>query len=133
MTCRSCGNDKATLIRTIVHEGEVIDYCRECDSSTNNSFSDPDVYFRHSGQTFENLCDPMGKPIPIMSKRHKKEVMDKLGVSEAGDKVNGAFSTPKSWIEGSRDIRQKETAKYLPMIREQHKRYLDNMRKRNRV
>lgn len=90
----------------------------------------PDVYFTHSGQKFANLCDKMGRPIEITSKRHKKEVMDKLGVQEAGDRVHGATYGGKSWIEGSRDYRKRQFEKERPVIRETYKRYMDNVRKR---
>lgn len=117
MTCRSCGNDKATVIRTIYHEGGLIDYCRGCDASISVAMSIPDVYLQRSGQTFENLTDTMGHPIPIMSKRHKKQVMDKLGVSEAGDRVHGAYQTPKTWTESTREYRAKNFEKDRPNIR----------------
>ncbi len=76
----------------------------------------PDVYLHRAGQRFQNLCDANGVPYEIHSKRHKKEIMDKLGVSEAAGTVNGAPYGSKSWIEGSRDYRRKQFAKDKPMI-----------------
>lgn len=87
-----------------------------------------DAYLARCGQTFENLCDPMGRPYEIQSKRHKKEIMDRLGVSEAGDRINGAPLGTKSWIEGTRPHRQAQFEKDRPMIRENYKRYLENAR-----
>lgn len=76
----------------------------------------PDVYLKRSGQKFENLTDKMGRPIEIRSKRHKKEVMDRLGVSEAGSLVNGAPYGSKNWIDGSRSWRNRQFSKDRPVI-----------------
>lgn len=85
----------------------------------------PDVYLGRAGQTFESLCDKTGKPYAIQSKRHKKQVMDALGVSEAGGTVNGAPFGTKSWIDGSRDYRKRQFDKERPQIRETYKAWLE--------
>lgn len=122
--CRGCGRD-AIHIRTIVDDGELYDQCDhpECGNLSMIHSGVPDVYLARSGQRFENLTDDMGRPIEITSKRHKKEVMTRLGVSEAGDKVNGAPWGSKDWITGSRDARRKEFAKQRPVIRETYRRW----------
>lgn len=83
----------------------------------------PDVYFSGRSTSFENLCDTMGRPYEISSKRQKKEVMARLGVQEAGDRVNGAPYGTKSWVEGSRGYRRKQFDQDRPMIRETLRRY----------
>lgn len=129
MNCRGCGNEKAYNVRTR-YEGEIlIEGCDQCGSV--NCEGIPDVYLNRVGQTFSNLCDTMGNPIPIMSKRHKQEVMKSLGVSEAGDRVNGAPYGSKSWVEGTRDYSRKTFEKDRPMIRKVYQQYLENVRKRN--
>lgn len=133
MICRNCGNENAYHVRTIVEDGEMIDLCNLADCG-NLSISDagsPDVYLARAGQQFKNLCDDMGRPIPIQSKRHKKEVMDRLGVQEAAGTVNGQRFGSKSWVEGTRDYRKKSFDKDRPKIREVYKQYLDNVRRKS--
>ncbi len=50
-----------------------------------------DAYFR--GEYFEPHFAEKGKPFgqKVYSKRHKKETMKRLGISEAGDKTGGSF------------------------------------------
>lgn len=122
--CRGCGRE-ATHIRTIVEGDELIDQCERPDCG-NLSMVDtgvPDVYLARAGQTFQNLTDKTGRPIEIRSKRHKKAVMDQLGVREAGETVNGAPFGTKSWIDGSRAVRRREFEKERPKIRETLKRW----------
>lgn len=116
MTCNSCGNQEAYHVRSVYEKGEIYDTCNQCSGISLATAYSPDVYLHRAGQTFENLCDPNGKPYEIQSKRHKKQVMDQLGVSEAGGTINGARFGTKSWIDGSRDARRREFAKDRPMI-----------------
>lgn len=123
MICRNCNNQNAwhSISRYDTQTEEWIDCCDGCGLEGGGAVV-PDVYLPRIGQKFANLCDRMGKPYEIVSKRHKKEVMDKLGVSEAGDRVNGAPSGGKSWIEGSRPYRAKQFDRIdRPMIREQYR------------
>lgn len=122
--CRGCGRE-SVHIRTVVEGDELIEQCdrADCGNLAMANAGVPDVYLGRSGQKFENLTDEMGHPIEISSKRHKKEVMDRLGVSEAGDRVNGAPWGSKSWVEGTRAVRRKEFEKQRPMIRETWKRW----------
>lgn len=132
MICRGCSQE-SHHVRTIVDKnGEFYDICANANCGQLSSMDAyvPDVYLKSSGQKFANLCDEMGRPYEISSKRHKKEVMDKLGVSEAGDTVNGAPYGSKTWVEGSRDYRRKQFERDRPMIRETYQRYLDNVRKK---
>lgn len=125
MICAGCGNENAWH-KYIVENREICDGC----GLEGAGAGVPDVYLARSGQTFANLCDESGRPYEISSKRHKKEVMDKLGVREAGDSVNGAPFGTKSWIDGTRDFRKKQFDADRPRIRETYRRYLDNVRKR---
>lgn len=120
MMCRSCSSE-AYSIRTVVQEGTFVDFCDRCSDVRIEGV--PDVYLGHVGQKFANLCDDMGRPYEISSKRQKKEVMDRLGVSEAGDRVNGAPYGSKTWIEGTREFRRKQFDKERPMIRETLRRW----------
>lgn len=124
MICSGCGNQEAWH-KTFVQDHEMCDGC----GLEGGGAGVPDVYFTKSGEKFDNLCDDMGRPIEITSKRHKKEVMDRLGVREAGDLVNGSKYGSKSWIEGTRDYRKKQFDRERPMIRDTYKRYLDKVRR----
>ncbi len=57
-----------------MENGVYHEVCNQCGNPVNSYV--PDVYLARSGQQFANLCDPMGKPYEIKSKRHKKEIMD---------------------------------------------------------
>jgi hypothetical protein len=122
--CRTCGQE-ASHIRTIIENGEAVDMCDrpDCGNIGMMGTGVPDVYFRKSGQTFEALCDEAGKPIPIMSKRHKKEVMDKLGVRECPERLSG-----KTWMEGTRETRRRSFDKDRPKIREVYRQYLERIK-----
>lgn len=122
--CKGCGNE-VPYSKRIYKDVEV---CNMCGDVSCSDAATPDVYLAHAGQKFSNLCDDKGNPYEIQSKRHKKEVMDKLGVREAGDLMHGAPYGTKSWIEGTRDVRRKAFEKERPMIRETYKRYLENAR-----
>lgn len=127
--CRGCGRE-ATHIRTIVESDQLIDQCEwpDCGNLSMVDSGIPDVYLSRSGQTFNNLSDEMGKPIAIQSKRHKKQVMDSLGVSEAGGTVNGARFGTKTWIDGTRDYRRKQFEKDRPKLREIYKNWKEKSR-----
>lgn len=124
MNCRNCGNEKAwhTVSRYDSAAEEWTDCCDGCGLEGGGDVI-PDVYLGRLGQKFANLCDDMGRPIEIQSKRHKKEVMDRLGVSEAGGTINGARYGSKTWIEGSREYRKKQFEKDRPVIRETLRRW----------
>jgi len=131
-TCRGCGR-QAIHLRTIIDGNNVVEMCDhpECGDLPMLDAGIPDVYLARIGQQFQNLTDDMGRPIEIQSKRHKKEVMDKLGVQEAGGTFKGARFGTKTWIDGSREYRRRQFDNERPQIRETYKRYLDNAR-RNR-
>lgn len=128
MTCNSCGNDNAYHIKSLCEDGNIYDVCNACSKIAMVDAYSPDVYLHRAGQQFNNLCDPMGKPYEIQSKRHKKEVMDRLGVSEAGGTVNGARFGTKSWIDGSRDYRRRQFEKDRPVIRQTLKDWKEKSR-----
>lgn len=115
--CSSCGSPDWYEIRTCMEGTEVYDWCSNCDDPVSVGCA-PDAYLPRAGMTFENLCDKMGKPIPIMSKAHKMQVMREKGVIEAGDRQGGSMGMPaKSWIEGTREGRKKEfNEKYRPIL-----------------
>lgn len=99
-------------MRTFIEFGIAYDKCSECSDIRSEGM--PDVYLPRSGMTFQALCDKMGNPIPIQSKRHKKQVMDELGLREHPDRLSGNTN----WIDGSRDYRKRQFEKDRPMIRE---------------
>lgn len=125
MMCRSCHRE-SHHIRTIVDGDGVIDLCHreDCGNLSAIDAGVPDVYLGHVGQTFKALCDERGNPIPIQSKRHKKQVMDQLGVRECPERLTG-----KTWIEGTRETRRKNFDEVRPVIRDLYRRYLDNARR----
>jgi len=111
MNCRGCGNQEAWH----TFGTSTFETCNACGLQGGGE-SIPDVYLHRAGQRFDNLTDQMGRPIEILSKRHKQQVMNKLGVSEAGDKVNGATYGSKNWIDGSRAWRSRQFEKDRPVI-----------------
>lgn len=129
MICKTCGNQEAWHVVSAfdTQADSIVDCCDACGLEGAGA-GVPDVYLARTGQTFANLCDETGRPYEITSKRHKKEVMDRLGVSEAGDRMNGAPFGTKSWVEGSRAWRKKQFDKDRPAIREMYRRYLENAR-----
>lgn len=128
MTCLGCGNKDAYHVTTRFYEGQKDERCDRCGAIGDGSALLPDVYFSGRSQTFEALCDEMGRPYEITSKRQKKEVMKRLGVSEVGDRVNGAPFGSKNWVEGTRDARRRGFEADRPKIREIYKRYLERAR-----
>lgn len=129
MNCSGCGNDKAWHVKSYYDKREGFrELCDACGLEGGGE-GIPDVYFAGRAQKFANLTDDMGRPIEITSKRHKKEVMDRLGVSEVGDRVNGAPYGSKDWISGSAEYRKRNFEKDRPKIREIYKSYLDRARK----
>lgn len=122
MNCRGCGNDKAwhSVSRYNTQSEEWEDCCDACGLDGCGD-GVPDVYLHRIGQTFQALCDKQGNPIPIQSKRHKKQVMDELGVREHPDRLK----CDKGWTESTRDYRRKQFEKDRPMIREIHKQWKD--------
>lgn len=130
MSCRNCKSEKSWHVITIFdpQADQFIDQCDQCGLEGAGG-GVPDVYFKRSGQEFANLTDDMGRPIKIESKRHKAEVMKALGVSEAGDRVNGAPYGTKTWTEGTRDGRKKTFERDRPKIREIYGKYLANVKR----
>lgn len=122
MVC-DCGNQNALRIKSWYENGEIVSVCDKCMDFTPTGM--PDAFLPRIGMTFDNLCDKMGKPIPIMSKAHKAQVMREKGVIEAGDRTRGSTALPsKSWIEGTRENRKKEfDQKYRPMLKQTFKEW----------
>ncbi len=102
--------------------------CDKCGATGDGQAMLPDVFLERSGQRFANLCDKMGTPYTITSKRHKKRVMNELGVQEAGGTFNGAPYGTRTWVDGTRAYRKKQFEKDRPMIREAYGRYLAHAR-----
>lgn len=126
--CQGCG-EQAYAVNGWVDEGGV--YREVCNKCGNVVVSDmPDVYMGKLGQKFQNLCNELGEPYEITSRKQKKEVMDRLGVREAGDRINGAPFGTKTWIEGTRAYRKKQFDKDRPAIREVYRRYLENSKRK---
>ena len=129
MNCGNCGNESAYRMHVAfsLKEGRR-ECCDKCGASGDGEAMLPDVFLERSGQKFANLCDKMGQPYEITSKRHKKRVMDSLGVQEAGGTFNGAPFGTKTWVDGTRAHRKAQFEKDRPMIRENYRRYLANAR-----
>lgn len=121
-SCGTCGSKEWFEMRTIIEDSVFLDWCSDCDTPVQVA-GVPDAYLPRVGMTFENLCDNMGKPIPIMSKAHKLQVMREKGVVEAGDRHQGSTSLPtKSWIDGTREHRRREfDQKYRPLLKKAYK------------
>lgn len=132
MTCNTCGNMKAYHIRSAWDGERLRDFCdaATCGNLDMAGAGIPDVYLPRGGMKFANLCDDMGRPYEITSKRQKAEVMRKLGVSEAGDRVQGAPYGGKDWTEGTREHRRKSFEKDRATVREVYTQYLSNVRRR---
>ena len=119
--CSSCGSLDWYEIRTMMEGTQVYDWCSNCPEPVKGIEGVPDAFMPRLGMTFEALCDTMGKPVPIQSKRHKQEVMDQLGVRECPERLKG-----NSWVDGTRNYRKRQFEKDRPMIRENYRRYLEH-------
>lgn len=130
MTCNACGNEAVYRLSVVysVKDGQR-ECCDRCGAQGDGEAMLPDVYLERSGQKFANLCDKMGTPYEITSKRHKKRVMKELGVQEAGGTFNGAPFGTRTWVDGSRAYRKRQFEKDRPMIRENYRRYLAQVKK----
>ena len=118
MNCKNCGNTSAWhLYYTADHA-----LCDACGLEGGGP-GVPDVFLPRSGMTFDALCDRMGRPIAIQSKRHKQQVMDQLGVRECPERLE-----PKTWIEGTRAYRNQQFDKDRPMIQKLHREYQERAR-----
>lgn len=132
MHCNGCGNTKAYHIRSVWDGAGLVDFCdsKTCGNLDESGVGIPDVYLPRGGMKFENLCDDMGRPYEVSTKREKANVMRQLGVSEAGDRVHGAPYAPKDWIEGTRETRRKSFEQDRPKIREIYRQYMNNIRRK---
>lgn len=124
--CTNCGNKNAYHTRSW-YNGQLERIEQVCNNCGLDGAGEtvPDVYLPRSGMTFQALCDKTGKPIPIQSKQHKQQVMNELGLRECPDRI----SSPKTWIEGSREYRKRNFEEARPKIREAFKQYLGNQKK----
>src|SRR3974390_116250 len=89
MVCNRCGNKVAYRMH-FSSEGSCCDLCGNL-----RPVSLGDVYFRkpYLDPHLIDVNNPLQKDgVWIESKEHKKKIMDKLGVKEAGDRVHGARS-----------------------------------------
>lgn len=121
-SCGNCGNESPYHKHGWIESGEYRELCNVCGAPPPPGV--PDVFLPRCGMTFQNLTDDMGKPIPIMSKRHKQEVMDAKGVRECPERL-----TPTTWIDGTRAYRNKQFDQVdRPMIRETLRRYKERAR-----
>ena len=87
MRCNNCGKECSRSKTRYTKEGEKKEECERCSQGLFNGV--PDVYFRRP-YFDEHLADaknPHGHYIE--SRRHKAEVLKKLGLFEAGDRMHG--------------------------------------------
>lgn len=96
MRCDGCGNEKAyrTFTRWDKYLKEKIETCDRCGEVA--SVGVPDVYW--DGKPEHGLADdPLtGKPRVFSSRQEKAAYLKERGLSEAGDRVRGAYVTPGS-------------------------------------
>lgn len=117
--CSECGSLEWTEIRSIVDGTNFYDTCSECPVPVQTGGL-KDVYFR---QPYKSVS--LG--VEFTSKKQKAEYLIQQGLSEAGDRPLGR----KSWIDGSKSYRKRNFEKARPMIRENYRKYLDNVRRRD--
>jgi len=104
MICGGCGNKDA--YRYKMRNG--VEYCNAC--ANLGALAQPDAYFRgpYLDTNLVDVNDPKGRDGTfITSKRHKVEVMKKLGVREVGDRVGGARKEDKALQRSDAQSRRK--------------------------
>lgn len=89
MKCGNCGNENAWHMMTRWDGEKQIDQCNACGLEGGGD-GIPDVYWPGGPHYNPNLCDKMGNPILLTSRKHKAEVMKKLHAQEAGDSYRGS-------------------------------------------
>lgn len=90
MKCGGCGNEGAYHLTGWMQDGVYAEVCNKCRPSDKGvDVNVPDVFWPGQEHYNPNLCDGMGRPILLRSRRHKAEVMRKLQVQEAGDVHRG--------------------------------------------
>lgn len=93
MRCPTC-NDPYAYCITTRWDDKTHEKFETCDRCGGGGAGVPDVYFRHpefvEHLAHENDESTWDKGTFVTSKKHKAEVMQKLGVREAGDRVHGA-------------------------------------------
>ena len=125
MTCRTCKNEKAFHVVSWYdrESDEMVDMCDNCGLEGTGT-TVPDAYLPRMGMTFGAICDKLGKPIPVMSKKHKKELMDERGIRECPERLSGNTT----WVDGTRGYRRKQFEKERPMLQKLHKEYRERAR-----
>ena len=89
--CENCKNKHAHYVVLRFEKGRRTCACDRCGAGRPRGL--PDVYLGPgSGERVEeNLADPKtGRPIPFSTKGEKAEIMKRLNLREAGDRVRGA-------------------------------------------
>lgn len=87
MICRNCGEASHHISTKISDAGMPMDTCTNCGDVGNSGL--PDVYWPGYTHKNDNICDMMGKPIELTSRRHKAQVMKEKGLRESGDPYHG--------------------------------------------
>lgn len=90
--CRSCGSVCWYAKKTVVDGDSFFDRCSDCDRGLVVS-TVPDVLFRpdqHGIERHPHITDDMGRPVPLLSRAHKAQVMKEKGIYESGDRRHGA-------------------------------------------
>lgn len=84
MECDSCGNKEARVLK---YRSSGLN----CDKCGSGKVDVPDVYFKKP-YFDEHIAHPDKFPhgMEITSRRHKSEMMKRLGLRESGDKFHGA-------------------------------------------
>jgi hypothetical protein len=103
MRCDGCHREDAWAIRSWRDNGEWTGSCNFCSAFTGPDIQD--VYFP-GPHTCQNITDKDGKPMFFSTRSEKARALKERGMSEAGDRIRGAYSMPrpsgKSWYEQRR-------------------------------
>jgi len=117
MICGVCNDQFASSVKSVCEKGQMIDL--GCDRCMGIQPTIHDVFFKQPYKS-EAL------DVEFTSKAQKAAYLKANGLSEAGDMKLGQ----KSWIEGTREYRKRNFEDARPAIRENYKRYLDNVRRK---
>ncbi len=89
MKCPTCQYEYAYKIRySIDKDGNGSEVCDKCGNLSGTWY--PDVFW-DGNTTNNNITNSMGEPIPFFSRQQKAKVLREKGMSEAGDRVHGAY------------------------------------------
>lgn len=95
MNCKGCGNQAAFHTTAWYDKAadKIVEICDRCGGSRRGEIpTEPDVYWPGQAHYNANICDEMGRPVLLTSRKHKAEVMKQRNLQEAGDRHHGSSS-----------------------------------------